>query len=160
MNVSNICSTTRIHQTDIRNVFHQRASDFRALGKALRADDLTAAQSAFASFQQSLQNGSNASTEGSQPFSQNTQAATDFQSLQSALESGDLSAAQQSYANLRKDLHGVGHALRGQHHHHRVGNKGDGDTDGGVSGAVDSTTPTETVGGTTDTVGSTLDTQV
>jgi hypothetical protein len=158
MNVSNICPTTRLHPTDIQNVFHQRAGDFRALGKALRSGDLQGAQDAFAALQKDFQNGSNASTEGSQPFSQNTQAATDFQALQSALQSGDLSTAQKAFANLKTDLHGVGHAHRG-HHHHRVETKNDGDADDGGQGTTTPTPANETAGATTDAVGGTLDTQ-
>jgi hypothetical protein len=150
MNVSSVCSASGGNQTQIQNVFQQRAQDLKLLGKALKTGDLTGAQKALDTFQQHFQTGSNASTEGSQPFSQNTRAATDLQSLQSALQAGDLPTAQEAFASLKTDLHGVGHAHRGHHQHHRAETKSDGAVDGAAPGADESTTPTETIGGTLD----------
>jgi hypothetical protein len=87
--------------------------DLQALQKALNSGDLSAAQKAFATFQQSLQSVGQGPTE-SQTSQTNLQ--NDLQGIKEALDSGDLAGAKKAFSSLRQDLQKVRHG--GHHHHH------------------------------------------
>jgi hypothetical protein len=121
--ISSVSSATNPYQTTNQNGFAQIAQAFQAVGSALQSGDLSTAQSALASFQQTLQAGaqSNSQTSANQPFGKNSQANTDYQNLTSALQSGSLSGAQQAYTSLQNDLkstQSAHSAHKGHHHHH------------------------------------------
>ena len=86
------------------------ATDFQALGQAIKSGNLSDVKAAFSKLQQDMQSVQghhhrhhhkpSASTQGS---NQN-KFATDFQALGQALQSGDLSAAQAAFAKLQQDM--------------------------------------------------------
>jgi hypothetical protein len=78
------------------------------LGKALRAGDLSGAQSAFQNYEKNFSTGSSAS---------NATLSSDVKSIQSALQSGDISGAQQAFKKLTTDLR-TPHPTHGSHHRH------------------------------------------
>jgi hypothetical protein len=119
--VSSVSSTTDPYQATNQNAFVQFVNNFNAIGNALNSGNLSAAQSALATFQQDLP--ATSQTSNSQPFGNNSQANTDYNSLATALQSGDLSGAQTAFASLQNDLEGGGKAHR---HHHR--SSGDSDS--------------------------------
>ena len=118
--ISSVSSaTTPYNQTTNQGGFGQLVQNFNAIGSALQSGDLSTAQSALTTFQQSLQGGSQ--TTASQPFGKNSQANTDYQSLTSSLQSGDLAGAQKAFASLQNDLkptQSTHAAHKGHHHHH------------------------------------------
>ena len=88
-----------------------------SLELALQSGNLTAAQNAFASFEQSY-----TSSNGQQSSSQSSQSSpvsNDIQSLSSALSSGNLTSAQQAFQQLQKDMQTQ--QASGHHHHHGGG---------------------------------------
>jgi len=118
----------------------QRSVELPKPGACLQSGNLSAAQTAFASLQQSQ-------NPGTQSTSSNNPVTADMTSLANALNSGNLSAAQASYTQLQKDsqAQGIGH-----HHHHHGGGGG------GMGSAVQSlmsqlTSPSSTSTGTSST---------
>jgi hypothetical protein len=112
-------ATTPYYQTTNQSGSGQLVQNFNDIGTALQSGDLSAAQSALTTFQQSLQG--EAQTTASQPFGKNSQANTDYQSLTSSLQSGDLASAQKTFTSLQKDLkptQTTQAAHKGCHHHH------------------------------------------
>jgi hypothetical protein len=115
-NISSVSGTPTPYQLSNQDYLTQFVQDFKGIGSALQAGDLSTAQSALATFQQDLQGNSQASA--NQPFGKNSQANNDFQSLTSALQAGDVKAAQTAFASLQTDLKA---ARKGHHHHHSAG---------------------------------------
>ena len=124
MTVSSVSSTTNPYYQSVNQTsFKQRQQDLQALSSALQSNDLTSAQTAFATLQQNVQGTTQTSqtSQTNQPFGQNTQANTDYQSLQSALQSNDLAGAQKAFSSLTQDLQSGAGQVRGHHHHHHHG---------------------------------------
>ena|ERR1700683_621715 len=69
-----------------------------AIGTALQSGDVSAAQTALATFQQGL--ASNSQTSSSQPFGNYSQANLEYERLVSDVQSGNVSDAQKAFANL------------------------------------------------------------
>lgn len=119
MSISGISSATNPYLTSLQNGIQQRNTDFKALGQALNSGDLSAAQQAFAVFQNDQQNLFSIlqSQGGQQSNLQNggNQQGNPLQALQQALNSGDLSGAQQAFAALQQLLN------HGHHHQHHTG---------------------------------------
>jgi hypothetical protein len=111
--ISSVSATTTPYQPSSQADFSTSIQDFNAIGSALQSGDLSNAQTAVATFQQSLQANSQTSTD--QPFGKNSKANNDFQSLTRAIQSGDVAAAQKAFSNLQTDLKVV---RKGHHHHH------------------------------------------
>lgn len=132
--ISSASAGTNPYLATNQNAFVQFVNDFNAIGNALQSGDVSAAQSALATFQKNLPGGSQ------QPFGSNSAANTDFNNLSSALQSGNLSGAKQAFANLQTDLEGGG-KTHGHHHHHG----------GGVSDAAASSSSTDSTSDTSDT---------
>jgi hypothetical protein len=121
--ISSLSSVTSPFQTASQSGSDQFIKDFKALGSALDSGNLSAAQTALATFQQDLQGDSpNSATQSSsnQPFGKNSAANKDYQTLVSALQSGDTSGAQKAFASLQADLKGTQgvQGVKGHHHHH------------------------------------------
>jgi len=117
--ISSVASATSPYQTTNQSGFSQLVQNFNAIGTALQSGDLSSAQSALTTFQQSVQGSSQATA--SQPFGKNSQANTDYQSLTSSLQSGNLASAQKAFTSLQKDLkptQTTQAAHKGHHHHH------------------------------------------
>ena len=99
------------------------ASDFKALGRALRSGNLDDAQQAYAALEQDLA-GANLSS-GSSGASGAGKAAQDLNSLGQALESGDLSGARDAYKSVRQDMRNASSSSHHGHHgHQRMGSAG------------------------------------
>jgi len=134
MSISSVSASNNQYQTTNQTGYAQIAQNFQAIGTALQSGNLSSAQSALTTFQQSLPSNSS-QTSNSQPFGKNSQANSDYQSMVSALQSGNLSSAQQSYSSLQSDLksaHG--------HHHHR--------SSGATSSDTSTSTSTSSTAGT------------
>jgi hypothetical protein len=85
----------------------KRSEDFTMLQTTLQTGNLSAAQSAFAAFQQDVQK--TAQTAGpSGLFAPGTQTSKDLQTLGSALKSANLAAAQRAFATLQQDIQTAG----------------------------------------------------
>ncbi len=111
-NISSVSNPNPMYPAS-QNSMGQSFTDFKAIGTALQSGDLTSAQSALATFQQSLPGGAQGSS--TSPFGQNSQANKDYQALSTALQSGDAAGANKAYASLQSDLK----AAHKGHHHHR-----------------------------------------
>ncbi len=85
------------YQADAVNTQQQRRQSFEALAKALQANDLNAAQQAYASL---VQNSPGGTVSPNSPLAKISQ----------ALQSNDLASAQNAFATLQ--------ATRHHHHHH------------------------------------------
>lgn len=149
--ISSLSPSTNTYATSSQNGLAQFIQDFNAIGSALQSGDVSGAQSALTTFQQSLPGSSTASA--NQPFGKNSQANTDYQNLTSALQSGHLSGAQQAFASLQKDLQGAGKTGKGHGHHHHHGS---GTASATSSTSTATTTPATSTSSTTSspTVGS------
>ncbi|MCL5021485.1 MAG: hypothetical protein M1339_07505 [Bacteroidetes bacterium] len=90
---------TNAPQNDIRKQFMQ-------LQKALQSGDLSGAQSAYTSIEDSLKGAGSSQS----PLSGTNQASTDFQALGQALQSGDMSSAQSVLATFQQDMQAAGQA--------------------------------------------------
>lgn len=108
--------------------------DFTSLAQALQSGDLSAAQTAFQSFQTDIQKSSGKQN----PFTSNPQISKDMDALQSALKSGDTTGAQKAFETLKQDLRNVaGHTHH--HHHHKTNTDSSSQTS-----STSSTTSTDT----------------
>lgn len=125
------------YQTTNPSSTGQLRQNLNAVGTALQSGDVSGAQSALTTLQQTLANNPQSST--SQPFGTNTAANSDYQSLVGAVQSGNVSDAQKALANLQTDLKS-GHAHGGHHHH-------------GGGAAPSTSTDTTTTNSTTDADG-------
>jgi hypothetical protein len=113
MSSLSINSVTNPYQTYGQNSSSQNQSNFQSLANALQSGNLSAAQSAFTSLEQTFQN------QNSQQPGQSNPVSNDIQSLSSALNSGNLTSAQQAFAQLQKDMQTQ--QASGHHHHHHGG---------------------------------------
>lgn len=112
MSIGSVSSSATPYSTS--NTQRPQNQDLMNLGKALQSGNLTAAQSAFASFQQNLPGTSSVG-----PFSSTGTLGTDVKSLQSALQSGDVSEAQQAFSKLTTDLRSM-HPAHAAHHRQTI----------------------------------------
>src|SRR5580692_502899 len=99
-NIGSVAGTTSPYQPTNSNTLALQA--FQSVGSALQSGDLSSAQSALATFQQSLPGSSSSAVQP--PFGRNHQANSAYQNLAGALQSGDLSSAQRAFANLQTAL--------------------------------------------------------
>jgi hypothetical protein len=90
----------------------QSQSSYQSLANALQSGNLTAAQTAFATFEQSFQDQTGNQTASA---SHSNTINNDLQSLSNALNSGNLTSAQQAFAQLQKDMTTE---QTGRHRHH------------------------------------------
>jgi hypothetical protein len=96
----------------------QFQKEFQQLGQALQSGNLSAAQTDFATLQNSPSTGSTASTSASNPVAQA------FSQLGKDLQSGNISAAQQDFSNIQQDTQSQSTQAQGHHHHHHHGGGG------------------------------------
>ncbi|MGB6687668.1 MAG: hypothetical protein WBE76_07485 [Terracidiphilus sp.] len=101
--------------------FQQIQQEFQQLGQDLQSGNLTSAEAAFVTLQQDLPQGSDASSQSSNPIAQA------FSQLGQDLQSGNLAGAQQDFATIQQDFQDQvqqGQATQpsqgagGHHHHH------------------------------------------
>jgi hypothetical protein len=110
MSISAISTNDTDYSTAAQEAAAQRRRDVQNLATALKADDLAAAQNAFANLQ-GLQSSSNPNqAQSGQSSGQTSAQSSNLQSLAGALKSGDLAGAQAAFGALQKGHHG--------HHHH------------------------------------------
>jgi hypothetical protein len=93
------------------NNVQQFRQEFQQLGQDLQSGNLSAAQTDFATLQQS-----NSSAQSNSPIAQ------DFKQLSQDLQSGNISSAQQDYAKVQQDFQNQ--SVRGHGHHHHGGGGG------------------------------------
>jgi len=117
MSVAGIASSilSAFNTLNVPNRKQQFQQEFQQLGQDLQSGNLSAAQSDFATMQQSRQANSTASAPSTDPI---TQA---FNQLSTDLKSGNTTAAQQDYATIQQDLQNQGTHF---HHHHHHGGGG------------------------------------
>src|SRR6202142_4664031 len=102
----------------VNNNVQQFRQEFQQFGQDLQSGNLSAAQTDFATLQQS-QAQSSLSAQSNSPIAQ------DFKQLSQDLQSGNVSAAQQDYAKIQQDFQ-TQTAGKHAHHHHRGGGGGGG----------------------------------
>ena len=100
----------------------QFQKEFQQLGQDLQSGNLSAAQSDFATLQQTSPSASaTASASTGSPIAQA------FSQLGKDLQSGNLSAAQQDFANIQQDTQSAqSQSTQAHHHHHHHGGGGGG----------------------------------
>jgi len=102
----------------VQNRKQQFQQEFQQLGQDLQSGNLSAAQTDFATIQQSgPQISSTSSNQNTSPIAQ------DFKQLSQDIQSGDISAAQQDYAKIQQDFQSQSAGKHG-HHHHQGGGGG------------------------------------
>ena len=119
MSTMNVTSIVNPYRQISLNAANPSQSNLQSLASALQSGNLTAAQNAFATFEQSF-SASN-SQQGSSQSGQSSPVNSDIQTLSSALKSGNLTSAQSAFLQLQKDMQtqqGSGH------HHHGGGGQG------------------------------------
>lgn len=99
----------------VNNNVQQFRQEFQQLGQDLQSGNLSAAQTDFATLQQS-QAQSSSSAQSNSPIAQ------DFKQLSQDLQSGSVPAAQQDFAKIQQDLQS--RAAQGHGHHHHGGGGG------------------------------------
>jgi len=115
MSVAGIFSSSlsAYNPQSIQGRMQQFQQEFQQLGQDLQSGNLSAAQSDFATLQQSApQANSTASAQSSNPIVQA------FNQLSTDLKSGNTAAAQQDYATIQQDFQNQGTQNQGAHHHH------------------------------------------
>lgn len=120
--MSSISSIRAVYANDHSEAY-RRVQNWKALGNALEAGDLSAAQTAF----DALQAGKPKHIQESLKVENNTIKA-DMQALSEALQSSNLEAAKESFAKLQEDLKNLRAELlekRHRHHHHHRGESTD-----------------------------------
>ena len=132
MSISGISSDPTVSQNYGSNPFQQIRKDFMALKTSLSSGDLTAAQTAFATLQQDLQNVGQAQSNQQSATATATAAGgpldNDLAAIGQALQNGDIGGAQTAFATLQKDMQQMRQTQGGQqsrrahhHHHHHHG---------------------------------------
>ena len=102
----------------VQNRKQQFQQELQQLGQDLQSGNLSAAQTDFATIQQSgPQISSTSSNQNTSPIAQ------DFKQLSQDIPSGDISAAQQDYAKIQQDFQSQS-AGKHAHHHHQSGGGG------------------------------------
>ena len=133
--INSVSSSPSLYRTDARSSWKQQTQDFKSLQTALQSGNLSAAQAAFAAFQQAQPNSSPVTASGAATTSgQNSQASNAFQSLQSALTAGNLSGAQQAFATLQRNLESAAASKTGRNHNHGTSVNAVTQTDNSTSG--------------------------
>jgi len=139
--------------------------DFQGLETALLNGDVSGAQSALSSLQQTISaapGSSNPNSIMSQLGNSNSQLGQDLQSVSSALSSNDVQGAQKAFAKLQQDLESARQSAGAQGHHGHHGHHAHAstDTDNGASattalatllqsatnGSTDGSNPTDLLG--------------
>ncbi|HUO24419.1 MAG TPA: hypothetical protein VMU61_02060 [Candidatus Aquilonibacter sp.] len=116
MGAASLISGSLFNLESVANQQPQVFQEFQQLGQDLQSGNLSAAQSDFATLQQSVSpSGTGSATQSTNPI---TQA---FGQLGQDLQSGDLTAAQQDYSNLTQDLQNQSGQIHHHHHHHGGG---------------------------------------
>jgi outer membrane protein assembly factor BamD (BamD/ComL family) len=122
MSVAGILSSSlsTYNSQTVQSKMQQFQQEFQQLGQDLKSGNLSAAQSDFATLQQSgPQANSTASAQSTDPIVQA------FNQLSTDLKSGNTTAAQQDYATIQKDFQNQGTQSQGAHsHHHHHGGGG------------------------------------
>jgi hypothetical protein len=113
MSVAGISSTSlsNFNSQAVQNSRQQMQQQFQALGQDLQSGNLSAAQSAFASLQQSAPQPSSTSL-----LQSNNPVAQEFSQLSTDLQSGNTAAAKQDYARIEQQFQSE--AMSMHHHHH------------------------------------------
>ena len=101
--------------------------EFQQLGQDLQAGNLSAAQSDFATLQQTAPQNSAIAGQNSNPLSQA------FNQLATDLQSGNLTAAQSDFSTIRQDFQNQALQGGGGHHHHHRADSGGGSSATGQS---------------------------
>ncbi|MFZ0801432.1 MAG: hypothetical protein WBQ09_17640 [Terriglobales bacterium] len=118
MSIAGILSSSLFNSNSqaVTSSQQQFQKEFQQLGQALQSGNLSAAQSDFATLQQSSSSsGITASTSTGNAV---TQA---FSQLGKDLQSGNISAAQQDFATIQQDTQSQSTQASGHHHHHHHG---------------------------------------
>jgi len=121
MSVAGISSSSLFdyNTQSIQNKVQQFRQEFQQLGQDLQSGSLSAAQSDFATLQQSgPQTNPTSSSQSSNPIAQA------FSQLSQDLQSGNISGAQQDYAKIQQDSQTQAGQAHGHHHHHGGGGGG------------------------------------
>jgi outer membrane protein assembly factor BamD (BamD/ComL family) len=116
MSVAGISSTSlsSYNSPTVQNSRQQLQQQFQMLGQDLQSGNLSAAQSALASLQQSApQPNSAALSQSNNPIAQ------EFSQLSTDLQSGNVAAAKQDYSTIQQDSQNQATSLH--HHHHQAG---------------------------------------
>ena len=145
MNVTSIVNPYRQYSLSSAN---PSQSSLQSLSSALQSGNLTAAQNAFASFEQSF-SGSNSQQTSSQS-GQSNPVTNDIQSLSSALNTGNLTSAQQAFVQLQKDMQAQ---QSSGHHHHHGGGGGQGQA---IQSLISSLSSSSSTSSNSTTTGNTL----
>lgn len=119
--ISSTSSATAAYQASVANAPQNGIrQQFMQLQNALQSGNLSSAQAAYSTIQQSIQSGS-----GSQSLlAGNSQISSDFQALGQALQSGNLSAAQSALTTFQQEMQSLGGSRSGGsgaggvHRHH------------------------------------------
>ena len=119
MSVSGISSSSLQDYSvqSVQNRMQQFRQEFQQLGQDLQSGNLSAAQSDFATLQQSAPQ-ANSSSQSTDPIAQA------FNQLSKDLQSGNVSAAQQDYATIQDSQNQAAHFHH--HHHHHGGSQENG----------------------------------
>jgi outer membrane protein assembly factor BamD (BamD/ComL family) len=118
MSVSGI-STTNLFNYNTQNVQNSRSGlqqfqqEFKQLGQDLQSGNLTAAQSDFATLEQS-----NPQIQAAASSQSNGPIAQAFSQLSQDLQSGNLAGAQQDFSTIQQDIQTRISGGQGHHHHH------------------------------------------
>ena len=121
MSVAGISSTNLFdfNSQSVQNRKQQFQQEFQQLGQDLQSGNLSAAQTDFATLQQSgPQVSSSSSTQNTSPIAQ------DFKQLSQDIQSGNIPAAQQDYAKIQQDFQSQAGGKHGHHHHQGGGGGG------------------------------------
>ncbi|MFZ3213858.1 MAG: hypothetical protein WA188_20315 [Terriglobales bacterium] len=124
MSVAGIFSSSisAYNPQSMQNKMQQFQQEFQQLGQDLQSGNLSAAQSDFATIQQSApQANSTTSTQSTNPLVQA------FNQLGTDLQAGNTTAAQQDYATIQQDMQNQAtqsQGAHGHHHHHHGGGGG------------------------------------
>lgn len=114
MSVAGISSSNLFdfNTQSVQNRKQQFQQEFQQLGQDLQSGNLSAAQTDFATVQQSgPQVSSSSANQNTSPIAQ------DFKQLSQDIQSGDTSAAQQDYAKIQQDFQNQAAGKHGHHHH-------------------------------------------
>jgi hypothetical protein len=114
MSVAGISSSSLFdfNTQSVQNRKQQFQQEFQQLGQDLQSGSLSAAQTDFATLQQSgPQLSSSSANQNTSPIAQ------DFKQLSQDIQSGDISAAQQDYAKIQQDFQNQAAGRHGHHHH-------------------------------------------
>jgi len=106
-------SISAYNPQSIQGRMQQFQQEFQQLGQDLQSGNLSAAQSDFATLQQSGPQAN--STTSAQSTNTIAQA---FNQLSTDLQAGNTTAAQQDYANIQQDMQNQRTQTQGMHHHH------------------------------------------